>query len=274
VTEELTDKQIKEELEGIDKFNQQVDAFKFYDGPDRDRSYVELKKYYEGLPRSIGVSSKLPELEGLIEGFKEGELIVISGRTGEGKTTFAQSLIRDFSDDGNASLLMSYEVGTQDIIKRFAVPTLNLAMQTEVKAYDLVWLEQRIWEGIAKFKIKAVFIDHLHYLIDFATPSSNTSFVIGKTLRALKIMALKTHVPIFLISHLTKLSTGTEPTINDLRDSSFIGQEADTVLMIWRDDERTSNKSFVKVGKSRRTGNRETIQVQLENGRFRETYNG
>ena len=93
-------------------------------------------------------------------------------------------------------------------------------------------IDEAIGEGIKEFGIKMVGIDHLHY---FAKKSESNSAEIGYIVRRVKLMARKHQIPIFLISHLKKLTKpGTMPQLNDLRDSSFIAQDADCVMMLAR----------------------------------------
>ena len=72
----------------------------------------------------------------------------------------------------------------------------------------------------------------------------------------------------------TKLTTA--PDLEDLRDSSFIAQEADTVIMLWRKTERESgevvisNEVVISVQANRRTGKTGNITLKFDNGRFLE----
>jgi hypothetical protein len=67
--------------------------------------------------------------------------------------------------------------------------------------------------------------------------------------------ALKHNLIIFLICHTgkTKQDLGTELGLGDIRDSSLIEQESDTVLYIWRDLE-AENRSILKIAKNRKRG--------------------
>jgi replicative DNA helicase len=65
------------------------------------------------------------------------------------------------------------------------------------------------------------------------------------------------------------------PTLEDLRDSSFIAQEADTVIMLWRKTKRDddgeliiTNETLVSVQANRRTGETGNVKMVFKNGRF------
>jgi ATP-dependent Clp protease ATP-binding subunit ClpA len=55
-----------------------------------------------------------------------------------------------------------------------------------MRGNTLTWVEKKIIEGKAKYNSSVVFIDHLHFIVDFG---ENMSIEIGKTMRELKRMA-------------------------------------------------------------------------------------
>jgi len=107
--------------------------------------------------------------------------------------------------------------------------------------------------------VKAVFIDHLHFLVDLAR-IGNSSLEIGSIVRNIKKVALRQDVVVFLIAHTKKIKSGFEElSLGDVRDSSFIEQEADTVLYIWRKEENEVdvNRSILKIAKNRKLGTKD-----------------
>ena len=140
---------------------------------------------------------------------------------------------------------------------------------------NLLWLEQRIWEAKAKYDVKVVFVDHLHFLLSFDQLMNNSSLAIGHAMRELKRIAIETDTVIFLIAHLQKTRLEKAPTISDLRDSSFVGQEADMVFLVWREVkdidsiEKYGKDSFLKIEKNRRKGTLCGFRMKHENKRFK-----
>ena len=99
----------------------------------------------------------------------------------------------------------------------------------------------------------------------------NMSFVIGECVRGLKQLAIKHNIVIFLIAHMTKTRPDEEPGLGHTRDSSFIEQEADTVVYVWR---HKSDKwvTICKVAKNRKRGVIDTkIGLILKDGKYEET---
>jgi hypothetical protein len=75
-----------------------------------------------------------------------------------------------------------------------------------------------------------VFIDHLHFIVPFSAERQDLR--IGETMWALKTMAKKWTIVIFLIVHLKKTCLDTAPDLEDLHDSSFIAQESATMIIL------------------------------------------
>lgn len=279
IINEVSDEALETERRFWEDYNQQLEAVRFYSGKDAVVHISDAMKAQKLHDREEFITTGLSSLTDITGGFKPGELVIISGPTGQGKTSLAGSFTGDFSDKGVQSLWFSYEVGVMDLAKRFGNKVPDLCLPQQTLPENMAWLEQRVWEGIAKFKVKAVFIDHLHYLIsmDDLSKAKSSSLVIGHVMRRLKSLALRTRTTIFLISHMSKAKLETVPTINDLRDSSFVGQESDMVLFIWRksfDKDPTRDKSVVSVEKNRRKGTLGWVDVVLREGRFYELASG
>jgi replicative DNA helicase len=124
-------------------------------------------------------------------------------------------------------------------------------MPAKLKGNSIDWITERIHEAKVKYRVQAVFVDHLHYLVDMSRHS--ISIEIGSVMRSIKKLALRFNVCFFLIAHTTKIRPDTELDLGDTRDSSFIEQEADNVFYIWRKPHR-ANEATLKIAKNRRYG--------------------
>ncbi len=202
-----------------------------YDGPDKVVSSKEYQKRLAEEKERVSFMSLLPSLDKYTEGFEVGELIVMSGYTGHGKTTFCQTLTLNLAEQKVNSLWFSFEMTGRQFFAKFPrVPLFYLPLELKGKA--LGWIEDRIIEGKIKYNVRAVFIDHLHFVIDIAT--KHPSLEIGQVIRKLKTIAIKQNVVIFLIAHTSMPRGDSTPKLGDIRDSSFITQEADAAFVIQR----------------------------------------
>lgn len=238
-----------------------------YDKEDKVISFKEMQELAEKNKAHIfAIKSDIPSLDGMVGGFEGGELNVISGKTGGGKTLFAQTLTKNFSDQGIKSLWFSYEMPPYNFLKRF--PSIPEAYMPQIlTARDPRWIEARIWEAKLKYDTRIVFIDHLHYLVDMAR-MQNMSIEIGEIMRSLKKIAIKHNIVLFLIAHTKMTNEDDELGLGSVRDSGMIECEADNVFYVWRNMKRDIfNQSILKIAKNRKLGIvGKKIDLQFVNG--------
>lgn len=235
-----------------------------YQGPDRVVSSMEFAEIVAKTPKpEVVLMSGIPKLDAAIKGIVPGELTVVSGPTGMGKTLFVDTMIRSMRIDKHLSLFFTFEVTPETVALAHNTPESVLFMPLQHVAMDLEWLRWRCLEAKMKFGCEIVVIDHLHYLIDMGF-QKNMSLEIGRVMRFLKKdIALAMNLAVIIICHVKQLDLEHEPSIYHLRDSSFVGQEADNVFMIWRKRDREFGKAkksmlqglaTLKVEKARRSG--------------------
>lgn len=231
---------------------------KEYEGEDRIISSHEMSLKLKESPDSIiRVKSFIPSLDSAIEDFRDGELIVISGPTKNGKTLLAQTLTVNFAKQQHFPLWLSYEVTVRQFLGQF--PNMPLIyLPAKLKAHALPWVEERIQESFIKYHTRIVFIDHLHFLFDMAK-TRNPSIEIGTVIRKLKTLAVNGGFIIFLLCHTTKGKSEGDLSYESIRDSSFISQESDSVLMVKRTPEAGANVARLRIEFHRRTGVLERI---------------
>jgi replicative DNA helicase len=217
-------------------------------------------------------------------GVTDGQLIVISGRAGEGKTSWCQTLTYNFTKLALPCLWFSYEVDINNLWQKFERMGIDEDFLTYVPfkmtSGRLDWLEQKIKEGILKFDTKIIFIDHLGFLLPILNDydqemNKNYSAYLGMICRQLKNIARNYNVIIFLCAHIRK--TKEELSLEDLANSAGIGQESDLVFMLER--QRVKNKyqtsgdiftndTIIKIVKNRPTGQTKIIKCQMINEKF------
>lgn len=238
---------------------------KNYTGPDRVVSSVAFSKMLESLPPIRKHLTGFPQLDEAIGGFEVGELIVVSGPTAMGKTLLCDSIVSNMNQEDKRSVFFTFEVTPSKFIENHKDPKTCVYLPLEHHASDLVWIQDRVLEAIEKYEVRAVFIDHLHYVIDMKS-KQNMSLEIGSTMRMLKRdVAIALNIPVFIVCHASKVPMGQMMTMDHLRDSSFVAQEADTVLLVSRRYDRDlfgkikegsmlQGLATVTVAKARRTG--------------------
>jgi len=112
-----------------------------YEGDDRVVSFAEKTKEFSEQPKGFTIHCAFFELDRLIDGFTEGELIVISGKPKSGKTLFLQTLTSHFAEVKNKVLWFSYEVPPRQFLETF--PDLPEGyMPRRMELGNIEWLEK------------------------------------------------------------------------------------------------------------------------------------
>ena len=254
------------------KNKQNITKYKEYAGEDAVITSHEMQTLLDQQPEPKIYKSGIPSLDECLNGFAGGELIAVSGPRKAGKTLFCQSITDSFNQEGAGCLWFSYELPAHQFINRFPVLPL-FTLPKRLKTCSMEWLHERVLESIAKYDTKIVFIDHLHFLFNMAR-SLSPSIQIGQVIRTLKTMAIELDITIFILCHMAKSDPYEEPSDYQIRDSSFVSQESDVGLMIWR-NLASDDRSWLKVCYSRRTGVlEESISLVKANGFLKQDTSG
>ncbi len=237
-----------------------------YEGDDKVVSAHEMALTFKAKEQfTINAMSGIPSLDLYCDGFRDGELITISGKTKNGKTLLAQSLTQNFTKHNYMPLWFSFEVPARQFIGQFdKVPFIY--MPSKLRAHAMDWIEDRIMEAFQKYNTRIVFIDHLHYLFDIQK-SRNPSLDIGAIIRRLKGIAVNNEFVIFLLCHTSKARDQDE-SYESIRDSSFVAQESDCVIMVKRTPERGEMCARARVEFHRRTGVIEKVVFLQKQGSY------
>lgn len=259
---ELSDTQLNEQLKKKTEISELLKPYVTYSGKDEVVSAVIIKEQLDVDTDQKKFLTNIEQINTILDGFKSGDLITMSGISGNGKTELLISFTKDFIDRGYKVLWISFEVNPKDFMNRFGDYDPIFFMPRQNTPNSLDWVIKRIMEAKAKYNCDIVMIDHLHFLLDMNTLGNrNISHLFGGIIRRIKTTALKLDITVFLVAHLNKTATKEVPDLVDLRDSSFTYQEADTVLIIHREntDENIDLKkniqpAILRVAKNRWNG--------------------
>lgn len=212
-----------------------------YSGEDEVVPFEVIAERVRNEPETFQIMSGWPEFDKIIRGFRPQQLVVVSALTKSGKTQWCMDLTSRISD--YAPLWLPFEESAEELIRKCierGIEPPKGFTPSIMKGGELKWVESKIVEGIVKYDSKIVFIDHLDFLVPFG--ADNHALRMADTMRTLKGFAKKWGVCIVIICHLTKVKMDTMPTLEDLRGSSAIGQEADTAIILWRETERSKKE--------------------------------
>lgn len=256
-----------------------IEIMKDYSGDEEiisSSAYVSAMAVLRGNKDILKVYSGITPLDKISEGFWEGNVIVISGPTKEGKTTFCQTLTMNITTQGHKCLWFPFDTPGEELISRFKTPVEIYLPKKNPSVKKLDWLEKKIIEGIAKYGTRVVFIDHLAMLTRATDNASNYSTELSSIMMELKQIAIRWRVIILINHHIRKIQADTVPLYSDLKDSSGVAQDSDMVIMIWRKKEKKGgiiqhmDKAVLSVQTNRRTGKTGVVHVVHKGDHFEE----
>lgn len=220
------------------------------------------------------ISSGFTDIDNCMDGgFREGDVTVIAGIPGEGKTTLGRMFTLNFASKGVSSLWFSHEMTMRELWDSFEKMGADKSLISFVPDFleaDIQWMFDTIDKAIAEQGVKAVFIDTLGDVERSRERGvvENYSTVLKQICKAFRDFAVKREIMIFEIAHCTKQtrSNSNETANADIADSNGIAAAATNIFHVWRDNE-SDNLSLVKIGKSRRDGTKKNHKFKF---RFRD----
>lgn len=244
-----------------------------YTGEDELIETADVLERMKNRPEEKRVMSGYKDLDAILDGFRPKQLVVVSAATKSGKTSFCIELTARMKDEN--PIWIPFEESAEELIQKFldrGEDPPHFYTPAHMTGNTLAWVEKKIIEGRAKFDSGIVFIDHLHFIIPMT--ADRQDLAIGHAMRELKRMARQWNIIVVIIAHLKKTRMDMQPTLEDLRDSSFVAQEADTVLMLYRQTEKRdgdvviTNNINISVQANRRTGKTGNVKMVYQDGHF------
>ncbi|MCE5186430.1 MAG: replicative DNA helicase [Planctomycetaceae bacterium] len=208
------------------------------------------------------------ELDQLMCGLHNGELIIVAGRPSMGKTSFALNIAEHIGADENLPVVIfSLEMSRQQLAERFLCSRSGVDSQlvrkgmlstdemSKLTQAGGILFEKPIYiddtPGLtplmmrakcrrlkSRCDIQAVFVDYLQ-LMGMGGYVESRQQEISTISRYLKALARELNVPVIVLSQLNRAAEGREghrPRMSDLRESGSIEQDADVVMLLHRED--------------------------------------
>ncbi len=254
----------------------------------------------------LGIPTGFTDLDRLLQGLQPGQMIIIAGRPGQGKSTAALDCVRAASIKHNlASAIFSLEMSKVEIVMRllsaesrvplhalrsgqlsdddWAKLAIRMGEISEAPLYvddtpsmNLMEIRAKARRLKQRHDLKLVVVDYLQLMTSPKRTESREAEV-AELSRGLKLLAKEIECPVIAVSQLNR---GPEqradklPGLADLRSSGAIEQDADVVILLHRPDyydkesSRAGEADFIVA--KHRNGPTDTITVaaQLHLSRF------
>nr|AIR75558.1 DNA replication helicase [Cyclotella sp. WC03_2] len=231
--------------------------------------FLELKQ--KALkPELPGLASGFYDLDSLTQGFQKSDLIIIAGRPSMGKTAFVLNITENILKNYKLPIIFfSLEMSKEQLIYRLLSNETGIS-QTRLKLGNLYkedWNKLKksiqlysklpffindepnitIYDLRSKIKkiifeqtnIGLIIIDYLQLLLNSKIKTENRVQELSQITRSLKAIAKEFQTPIIALSQLSRNvenRINKRPILSDLRESGSIEQDADLVLMLYREN--------------------------------------
>jgi replicative DNA helicase len=211
-------------------------------------------------------------------GIPLGSYAILAARPSIGKSALAMDIAQNAAVNGDASLFVSLEMSNQQIGQRQFVKNADVRiMEMQSASYSdeaclrmlkacsdakqlplYVWqaagvsmgrIESRVRSVVAKHGVRLVVIDYLG-LIRGQDAHQKTYERVTQISGELARLSKQLNVALLVLCQLGRAAEGEEPSINMLRDSGAIEQDADIVMLLHR-EARDSQDATVLIEKQR-----------------------
>ncbi|MFH1853510.1 MAG: replicative DNA helicase [Candidatus Neomarinimicrobiota bacterium] len=256
--------------------------------PILHETFERLDKIH-AMPGSVtGVASGLIDLDEITSGFQPGELIIIAGRPGMGKTSLALTMARNAAVDYKTPVgIFSLEMANHQLALRLLTAEAkvdshlvrtgklpksqwqNLGIAVGNLAEAPIMLDDTPGIGVLELRAKArrlqaekkvgmIMVDYLQ-LMQGPKGIESRQQEISIISRSLKALAKELDVPVVALSQLSRAvesRSDHRPQLSDLRESGAIEQDADLVIFLFRpyiysQDEEDRGTAQIIVAKQR-----------------------
>lgn len=197
-------------------------------------------------------------------GLYAGQLVVVGGRPGGGKSIIGLDWARHTVKGGKAALVAALEMSEGDCMKRI------IAAEGSVELRHLInhQLSEDDWHRVAreaarvaewpldidarptqtvtsirarardlsrKHDLGLIVVDYLQLMSTKGTKAERRDLEIGEFTRGLKLLAKEMQVPVVALSQVGRGAGEQRPTMKDLRESGSIENDADVVILLHRE---------------------------------------
>lgn len=227
---------------------------------------VEPPKERSGIPSGYG------DIDNKTDGFQENDLVMVGARPSMGKTAFLLNLALNAARRKVIPVIFSLEMSAQALIRRMLscmceingmklknpyhyttkeekekwVKNLGVLKMIDLKIYDKP--KQKVSEMRAKIrKIRhdypdreiVVYIDYLTLMKPSQDYKGNMHAQVSELTADLKAMAKDYKCPVVCLAQLSRSVESRpdkRPMMSDLRESGSIEQDADIIMLLYRDE--------------------------------------
>lgn len=215
-----------------------------------------------------GITTGYDDLDRMTSGLQRSDLILLAARPSMGKTALALNIAMNAVKSGASVALFSLEMSKEQYVQRI-ISMESMVESTKLRTGNLddddwsrlisvmstisnynVFIDDTasvsLFEVMSKCRrlkieqgLDMIIVDYLQLMTDGGKGGDNRQQEISNISRGLKAMARELDCPVIALSQLSRapeLRNDHRPIMSDLRESGAIEQDADVVMMLYRDE--------------------------------------
>lgn len=268
-------------------------------------SVEAIQKAHEEKQLITGVPTGFHDLDRLTSGLQRGDLIIIASRPSMGKTSLALNMAQHVGTKTDKTVgVFSLEMSREQLFLRM------LSSESQIDGHNLrtgflrsddwgrltealgvlgqakVYIDDSPGMGVLEMRAKArrlaaehglhlIIVDYIQ-LMQGRGRFDNRTQELGAISRALKMLAKELNAPVVVLSQLSRAPEARSdhrPQLSDLRESGALEQDADVVMLIYREDRynpQAENDSVAEIIVAKqRNGPTDTVKLAFIKERTR-----
>ncbi|MCK4919176.1 MAG: replicative DNA helicase, partial [Candidatus Pacebacteria bacterium] len=254
--------------------------------PVLEEAFDRIDELHKNKGQMRGIPTGFTELDNILSGLQESNLVIIGARPSVGKSSLAMDLARHAAVNAKIPVgVFSLEMSKGEVIDRLICAQANIDLwklrtgklssmgenddfskighAMGILSEAPIFIDDSASLNVMSMRTMArrlqsehglgmIVIDYLQ-LIEGRSNSDNRAVEVSEISRSLKGLARELNVPIIALSQLSRgieSRTDQKPKLSDLRESGSIEQDADVVMFIYREDRvnsETENKNIAEI---------------------------
>ena len=231
-------------------------------------TYRTVEEAYENKALVTGVPTGFKDLDQKTSGFQSGDLIIVAGRPGMGKTALALNIARNAAQEsGEPAAVFSLEMSKEQLSLRMlsaesrvdstrmrggflSQGDLEKINRAAGALYDIsLFIDDSPAISALEIRAKArrmkmekglglIVVDYLQLMKGRAS-AERRDLEISEISRSLKALAKELRIPVIALSQLNRKvedRTNKRPVLSDLRESGALEQDADVIIFVYREE--------------------------------------
>jgi replicative DNA helicase len=230
-------------------------------------SFPKIEQLFAHKSFITGIATGYTEIDKMTRGFQRGDLIIVAARPSMGKTSLVLNIAQHVATNSGIAGFFSLEMSKEQLFMRMLASEAKIdnyrlmSGQIGQKEYGSIthaletlsdahlYIDDTAGAGVLEMRAKARRLQSEHGLdllaVDYIQLMTGRGRYENRTLelasisRSLKGLAKELNVPIVVLSQLSRAPearSDKRPQLSDLRESGALEQDADVVILIFRED--------------------------------------